>query len=762
MNEVSSTPSSPQNSSSGRAEVIQDDEIDLAQLWATLWAGNWQIVACVFVAVLIGIFYLLVTEPTYQTDALLQVQTDASSPLEGVTSDLEQLAGKNTSPAAPEMEIMTSRAVLGETVDDLGLAIKTAPIYFPIIGKAIASHRQPSAIADKPIKDQEGSWLSRYAWAPTNIKVTQLDVPADWMGEALTLRALGAGRYILFGPNGGRILTASVGESAKGEGPNGGSVRIFVQSLEVSDPPTDFKVSRYVPLAVISNLASTVHVSEQGDDTGIVKMILEGHNKSRITNIVNSVANNYVQQNVEARSERAKKSLAFLDKQLPELKSDVEAAESALSQYQEDHDQSVNLDAEGQALLEQAVSIEDKQSQLKMKIAELRQNYTSKHPALEAARAQMSQLQQERGQLENKIGRLPDAQKDILRLRRDVEVKTQLYTALLNRAQELRVIKAGTVGNVRIIDKAVEPLKPVAPSTKVVLLLAIVLGGVLGCVFVFLRAALNRAVNDPQDIEQQLGVPVYAVVPFSSWLQRRSRKIRERHTGVEPLLARDHSEDAAVEALRSLRTSLYFAQMDTDTNVLLMSGPAPGVGKSFVSVNLAYLQQQTGQNVVVVDADMRRGRLHEFLPDKSREPGLSQLIARQNSLDECLRALGDTGITVLSTGRIPPNPSELLMHEEFPRIIDQLRERFDLVIIDTPPILAVTDAAVIAGAIPDAVSFMVVRAGQHPIRELEECLKRMSRHNRKVAGVVFNAYRRAHAAYGGGYDYYQYEYKSAH
>lgn len=738
---------------------MEEDEIDLARLWALLWGGRWKVVACVVVAILCAIFYLFVTQPTYKADALIQIQAGSNSPLQGVTSDLQQLTGKNTSPAQSEIPIIKSRSVLGKTVKKLHLTTDATPAYFPVVGQSIVGHRKAGSPAPKAVSPDAGTWPFHYAWSPDDFSVTRLDVPSSLQGKTFTLRALGGGKYLLYGPDGDKILHGQAGKAANGVTPQGGHIGIFVSRLAVSSPPTDFTLKRQGWLPVVQSLQAKLGVSEQGDDTGIVSISLAGNDRSRITAIVNSVAENYLKQNVEARSEQAKKSLDFLNSQLPELKSDLQGAEAKLAQYQEKSN-TVDLTAEGQALLQQAVSLEDKRSQLKLNLAELRQTYTNKHPSVEAARDQLRQLTEQRKELKKKIGKLPDAQKQMFALQRDVQVKTQLYTGMLNRAQELRVVKAGTVGNVRIIDKAVRPVKAVSPNATLVLLLSIMLGGMLGCGLTLLRAAMRRNVDDPKEIENRLGLSVYAVVPFCGWLARESRRAK-RQDQPAPLLARDHESEVSVEALRSLRTSLYFAQMEAGSNIILMTGPAPGVGKSFVSVNLAYLLAEVGQRVVVVDADMRRGRLHGFLPNRTRAPGLSEVLTGQITVDEAMRTLDGSDVCIMTSGALPPNPSELLMRETFPTMLNELKERFDLVIVDAPPILAVTDAAIVSASVPGIVTFMVAGAGMHPLPELEESVKRMSRNDHKVAGVVFNAYQQVHANYAGGYQHYQYEYKTA-
>lgn len=724
----------PQSLSATRAETGQaDDELDIGHLFGLISGGKWWIIGGAIIALLLGYLYLAVTPNTYSVDALLKIQSTQDSPTSGMSSKAAALFGGRQSTAKSEIPIITSREVLGKTVRDLNLAIKSHPKQLPIIG-------------------------GLFGESNAELTVSRFDVPKSLQGKPFELKFKSATQYQLIGPRGEAIANGTVGKAASGMTQSSESVGLFVRHATASHWPTTFTLSKKPWLSEVSSLQSGLAVEETPQESGVLTITLEGQDQRQITQIVNSVAENYVKQNVEARSQQAAQSLKFLKSQLPKLKSKVNGAEAKLANYQEEH-QPVDLSAKGQALLSQASSLENKRSQLKLKIAELSDQYTNQYPEVQAARNQLAQLKQQSEQLKKNINKLPDAQKQMLGLQRDVKVNTELYTALLNRAQELRIAKAGTVGNVRIVDKAVDPIKAVAPKSKLVLLLSLILGGVLGVGFVLLRAALRRGIDDPKEIETRLGLAVYSVIPFSNWLARQSARARRRREQA-PILARDNPGEVASEALRTLRTSLYFAQMEAGSNVILMTGPSPGVGKSFVSMNLAYLLSEAGQSVAVVDGDMRKGRLHEFLAERERDPGLSQVLTGQLSLADALRPLDDSNVSILTSGQIPPNPSELLMREAFPQLMEELRQRFDLVLVDAPPILAVTDAAVIAASVPGIVTFMMVGAGMHPVAELEESVKRLSRGEHKVAGVVFNAYQQKHAEYAGGYSYYQYEYKS--
>lgn len=740
-----------------------DDEIDLAQLWGIIAAGKWQIALAVAVALVLAIFYLFVTEPVYRTSALLQVQSDSASALQGLTSEVQQLTGKGSSRADAEIQIIKSRSVLGAAVDKLGLDIAAGPAYFPIIGEALARRRQPP---DNP--GNKDGWLDHFAWLdhfgrldhfawyPAEIRISRFNVPQRWLGQPFTVRAASTAEYNLIGPEGNEILKGRVGEPATGNMPDGGEVHLFVAAIDVIDPPVDFTVGKMQPVLVTDSLASRLSVSEQGQDTGIIRVSLEGEDPEHIKTIVNTIADTYLRQNVEARSKQAEQSLEFLKEQLPELRSEVEQAEGNLANYQEEN-QALDLTTEAESLLGQVVELERSRSELELKRAELRRQYTAEHPQLEVLESQLRELAQRRQGLQGQINTLPETQREILSLKRNVKVNTELYTALLNRAQELRVVKAGTVGNVRIVDHAVRSVQPVAPQAPLVLLLSIFLGGFVGVGYVFARQALAVGVSDPNEVEEKLGIPIYAVVPHSAKHARAARRAEKRGEAI-PLLVEHAPKELAVEALRSLRTGLHFAGLPAERPVVVISGPAPDIGKSFISVNLGLLLAEAGQKVLIVDGDMRKGHLHEY-PGVRRNDGFSEALAGKSQ--GTLHQFGEYTAWLMTSGTLPPNPSELLMRDGYPDFIERMRHLFDIILIDSPPVMAVTDAALLS-AHADA-TFMVLEAGRHPIAEIRETAKRLVMRkggNGRVTGAVFNNMRQSskpNSRYG-QYGYHQYEY----
>jgi len=730
-----------------------DDEIDLGELLATLVDNKWLIAFITLVVLAIGTAKALLDKPVYKADAMLQVEENSPSlgALEPVAALMESKV-----PVLAEIELIKSRLILGAAVKNLNLEIIAKPKYFPVIGEAIARRFQQHNEGDEvssPLFGQPG-----YAWGGESIHVDTFTVPPNWLGEKLILVAGKQGHFRLMYED-ELVLEGDVGKLASKQlVDKQQSVTLFVSLLK-SRPDTQFILMRQSEGEAINLLKENITVIEKGKNTGILELTMESTNPDSALQTLNEVANIYVRQNVEQKSAEAQKTLEFLEKQLPLLKGQLEAATTALNDYRTRHG-SIDLELETQSVLKGVVEIQTQITLLQQKRDELRQRFTESHPSVVAIDKQIARLQGQMNSNDEKIEVLPETQQVILRLARDVQVNTELYTTLLNNTQTLRVSKAGTVGNVRIIDYAVLPTEPIKPKKILFIAVSLILGLILGVAIAFIRKSLHRGVEDPDLIEKQLNIPVYATIPHSAQQQKINIKLRKKQqqSGELSILALQNNDDLAIESLRSLRTTLHFAFLEARNNIIMITGPSPGVGKSFVSINLATVLAEAGKKILLIDGDMRKGFINKTL-GVSRERGLSEFISNTITLDVAIHKIPLANFDFIATGAIPPNPSELLLHERFALFLEDISKHYDHVIIDSPPILAVTDAAII-GRMASA-TLMVIRAGQHPMRELEQSTKRLLQAGVDIKGIVFNDVAESSSRYGYGKYVYQYSYQKS-
>jgi tyrosine-protein kinase Etk/Wzc len=465
-------------------------------------------------------------------------------------------------------------------------------------------------------------------------------------------------------------------------------------------------------------------------------------------------------QNVERKSEEAAKSLAFLKEQLPQVRDSLNTAEDKLNSFRQAND-SVDLSLEAKSVLDTIVGVEAQLNELTFKESEISKLYTKEHPAYRALLEKRATLQKEKDKLNQRVSKMPQTQQEILRLTRDVDAGKEIYMQLLNRQQELSITKASTVGNVRIIDTAVTQPKPVKPKKTLIVIIFTLLGGIASVAVVLLKSVLHRGIESPEQLEDQ-GINVYASIPLSEWQQKKDiemlmRGNKKTNTRSKTLLAVGNPADLAIEAVRSLRTSLHFAMLEAKNNVLMVCGASPNIGKTFVSINLAAVIAQAGQRVLVIDADMRKGYSHSLL-NTDWHNGLSDILSAQTTMANSVRKTEIENLDFIPRGQIPPNPSELLMGARFNELIDWASKNYDIVMIDTPPILAVTDAAIIGHRA--GTSLMIARFASNTVKEIEVSIRRFNQNGIDVKGVILNAVEKRASSYYGDYGYYQYEYRS--
>ncbi len=715
----------------------EDQSLTLGEVIALLVDYRWLVAVIGLIALACGLAWVFIAPPVYRADGLLQVEEKSSGM--GSLKALQPLLGDDTTVSA-ELEILSSRMVLGRVVNKLKLDIVAKPSTLPLIGGAIARRYR----GDEPNSPWFG--LARFAWGGERIKVDALDVPPAALDEKLTLITGEDGAFELFDRDDQRLFAGGVGERASGQG-----YSIFVSELKAR-PGTRFRLLRLSMESAIDDLRRRYSVKERGKKSGVLELGLTGQDAEEIGIVLDDILNTYVRQNVERRSAEAEKTLKFLETQLPALKAQVDSAEAAYNNYRQNRG-SLDLNLETQGILKSLVDVENAAVLLKQERDELRQHFTSEHPRIQAMDNKLQRLNERRRQFEADVARLPDTQQTVLRLARDVEVSNKLYTELLNTAQQLRVSKAGTVGDVRVIDAAAVSREPVGAKPVAILGVALLLGLLLSVLAIWLLRSLRVVVEDPDAIESHLGLPVYATVPHSQIELDLHRKAER--TGSSELLAVFNPDDDAVESLRGLRTTLHFALLDAQRNSLLITGSSPSLGKSFISKNLGAVLAQAGKRVVIVDADLRRGHIHkEFALERAL--GVSEYVAGQARVDDLLKASAVPNLAVVTTGQIPPNPSELLMHPRFAALLGELAARFDTVIVDAPPVLAVSDAAIIGRHV--GATLMVARAGKHPLRELEQAVKRLHQAGVQVRGFVFNDLNVSRQRYRYGYKGYVYRY----
>ena len=718
-----------------------EDTIDLKELFFSLIA-QWKLIAlCVILSIVAALLYLRVTPDTYRVDALVQVEESkgASAALLGDLSNMIE----QKQPAQAEIEILKSRLVLGDVIDRLNLDIQVAGTENSLFDRLLNPHDYRTEYSTRSVLFRDGDQA---------FDIRQFDIPQAYYDKTLELQ-FKEQQFSLTDPRTGQVVFSGLlNRNNQATRPEGTwKVAIFSQD-QFQDR---YLISKQSLPAAANRLLANYSVAEKGKMTGILGLNYEGQDKAHITQVLNAILQAYRQQNVERRSAETAQTLKFLEDQLPELRQQLDVAEREFNQFRQQSN-TVDVTKESELYLTQSIALETQKAQLEQSVAEASAKYTSEHPVMQQMEAQLAAINSRIAELNGTLKQLPDLQRRYLQLYREVEVKQQLYTALLNSYQQLRIAKAGEIGNVRIVDTAVEPLKPIAPKKLQILILSIFLGGFLGTLIALLRNMMRSGIKDAAQIENELDIPVYATVPRSAVQESRAKLLKKKKA--IPILAVKDSDDIAVESIRSIRTTIHFSLTEAKNNIIAISGPAPEVGKSFIAANLGAILAQGGKKVLVMDGDMRRGYLHKYF-NQDTAPGLSELLLGTHTLEQVIKADSYEGLYFISRGENPSNPAELLGSQKFQVLLSELSAQFDHILIDTPPALAVTDGVIIAQSA--GVNLLVVRHAKTQMKELELTINRFEQAKVKVNGVILNDVQRGNGGYGYGYGYnYNYHYKA--
>ncbi|MCU6160370.1 polysaccharide biosynthesis tyrosine autokinase [Enterobacter bugandensis] len=711
------------------AATPHDNEIDLIQLLAEMFDHR-VMIACITLlfTVCAGIYAYSVT-PIYQADALVQIEAKQDNSL---LKSLSQFGTDLSPDVAPELLLLKSRMILGETVDKLGLTYSVKRRVLPVIGPLLERGRKAGELT---------------------IGAFTLPLLEDKPQELL-LTVQEQGRYHLEG----KTLEADgvVGKTLVKDG-----VTLLVTSLSAA-PGTRFALKTVTKLEAINALQRRLIVSESVKQSGIISLTLTGEDPDKIAVVLNTIAENYLSQNIARQEAKDTRSLTFLQDQLPKIRRELDEAEARLNAYREQRD-SVDLSLEAKTVLDQVVNVENQLNELTFREAEVSQLFKKDHPTYRALRDKKQTLKQERTRLNNRVSSMPSTQQEILRLSRDVESGRTIYLQLLTRQQELNISRSSTIGNVRIIDPAVTQPGPVKPHKVIIIVLGMLVGLMLSAGTVLVRSAFKRGITSSEQLEAQ-GMPLLATLPRSVWLWKKTHLRRrtlfashwKHRTSNVPFLPVDRPADIFVEAVRGLRTSLHFTMMNAVNRLVVISGPSQDCGKTLVSTSLASIAAQAGQRVLFIDADMRKGYVHNIFK-LNNQHGFSSVLGGSVEWQDAIQRFEKGGFDVLTCGPQPSHPVELLMNERFQTVMSRIDKEYDIVIVDTPPVLAVTDALLVARAA--ATTLLVARFGKTSVKEIENCRKRLQQMGVQVEGAILNDIVKSAAFYyHSGYSHYNYGY----
>ncbi|MGF6300749.1 MULTISPECIES: polysaccharide biosynthesis tyrosine autokinase [Paraburkholderia] len=719
----------------------------------------WEIVVTTVVVLTLAVAYLMIATPIYSADVIVRVDPPEPNAL-GLALQNQELMPPPAPSSVTEMAVMESRSVLQPVIDQFRFDISVKPHKLPVLGdiaEKFATPGQPSA-----------PWLGlkSYAWGGERVQIAALDVPRELEEEKLTLTALEHGAYELHAPSGELLATGVVGMPVKQNG-----VSMLVKELDAR-PGTKFEVIRWNELDAIKRFTGLVKIGDKVKDSGLLQIQYRDKSPDKAAAVANALGEQYLAYAVASRQSNDTQTLAFINGELPRLLGDLRKAEEALKNFRSNA-QSMQPTNEAQAYLQGGLDLDKQIAALQLQRTQLLERYTEQSRWVQNVDEQLTQLKEAKAKFSDHFNGMPASERASVDLIRAQKVAETVYLGMVQKAEQLQVRRASTTGGAHILDQAMRPHMPVRPQPILVLGGGLVLGIVSGVMLVFMRRHVMIGVTDPRYVERELSVPMFGEILFShqQLLLDRDATTAGRKSlpsmagrahppvpkslhdiqldagGQSRILAARFPHDTSVEALRSVRTALTRDLAHARNNIVMIIGPTPSAGKSFVAANLAILHAEIGSRVVLIDADMRRGHLASLFNESNRG-GLSEVLSERLPLRNALRATPIDGLTFLSCGVRPENPAALLMRPRLKDVLERLSTQFDLVIIDTPPFLAVTDASIVANEA--GASLLVLRSGMQSEEEIADTLRKVERAEGRIAGAVFNGIplRRSTKNYG--------------
>jgi tyrosine-protein kinase Etk/Wzc len=702
----------------------QDElSFDLKSYWHLLYHSRWLISWITAIITLIAVVYVLVAKPVFEANLMIHVEEESSNASKNILSEASSLFETKKN-AIAEIELLRSRMVVSRALDNLQLFIDVQPKYLPVVGSWLSKY-SGNSISNPGLFGYGG-----YVWGAERAKVSLFEVPDALLGRKFTLTSLANERFRLTSAGQRILLDGAVGTRYRVQIP-GGEIALKVDHL-IANPGASFTLRRFSHLSMTQEIQNALVITERGKDSGIIEVKLRGENAQDTYRLLSEISREYMRQNLARKTEEAEKSLAFVNQQLPNLKRQLEQAEDQYSRFRNAHS-AVDLQEEARISLEQAAAARARRIELIKKKVELLARFTENHPVLEAINREQQEVDAEIAAINARMKAMPMLEKDESRLMREIKVNTDLYTALSNTAQQLRLSAVGRVSNVRMIDAPMRPESPVKPKGSLIVALAGVTGLFLGVLAAFMRKAIMGGIDAPQQIERLLRARVvYATIPHSSRQEKLMRKTKDCSL---PLLATVMPEDPAVESLRSFRAALQFSMPHFKNNIIMFAGPTRGIGKSFVTSNFAAVVAASGKRVLLIDADLRNGQLCRYF-SVDHTPGLSSAILGKADIAKVIHHNVLNNLDFIATGEVPANCSEFLLHPKFEHLLKQTSAHYDLILIDSPPLLTGAEAVII-GAHAGAV-FMVAHSGRTSEAQINESINHLMQVGIPLQGVLLN------------------------
>ena len=696
--------------------------------------------------ILLGtIIYTYRIKPVYEAYTTLHIGGDKPSP------GMALFMGGASNPIGTEIEILKSRTIAEEVAKRLRL-------------KLSVSNRTPGL----------------------DFKLSEFSPADNDKRSSYRIEVTGVDSYQVLDKAGIVVGKGQAGKLMKGEG-------IVLLLDDIKGPAGASFILTYKPEQVAAGeIMGNMRVVEVGTRTDIVRMSYLSTDPSLARAVANTLAEVYIDQDIAYKMLQTSNTLSFVGEQLGNVRAEIDKAEKNLQDFKA-HAGTVQLDAGAQELLQglseaekakREISLQNMQRKqaeyaysvakdndkkgssellgmklrstdplLLSRLAELddqrkllRSELTDNHPAVLSIQAQINSY-------EHDLKQMPQLEQELIRRTRDSKVSSEMYTFLLQKHEEAKIAKAAATSNIRIIDSAILPVLPVMPNKQRNIMMGFLAALMVGLGLVFFIDYLDDTIKDAETAKRVFGTSMLAIIPYISRDETSNGTNGQQEDKKQSLITYLSPKAQASEAFRSLRTAIHFSAVKRQRQILMITSSFPGEGKSTIVANLAVCLAQTGARVALLDCDLRRPSIHEIFGFK-KTPGLSEVLAGDAGLDAVCHQTPIEGLYAFCAGTIPPNPSELLGSEQMAKMLETLKDTYDYVLLDAPPILAVTDAPLLTTS--SHMVILVVEGGKVPVKAAQRVRDVLTDLKAPLAGLVLND--KSSSSGKGYYGYYRYGY----
>lgn len=459
----------------------------------------------------------------------------------------------------------------------------------------------------------------------------------------------------------------------------------------------------------------------------IILLNVEDRDALRASAIANTLAKIYIQQDIEMKNRAAKEATAWLELQLTDIKKKVQVSEENLNNYMQKNKIVTvpDIEQKTQSLLDK---LKQEKSRIETEVAEAKKRYKAKHPKMISLTAQLDDTLVKIERETNNLLELNQKMVQYNLLKKESESVQALYTSMLGRAKETDISERISASSIRIIDSAKPADLPFKPKKLQDISLAILFSLIVGISLVFFLEYLDSSIRTSEDVS------VYINLPFLGYIPSTEKDIKAENE--KNLLCFEKPKSKFAEAFRAVRTSILFASPeDKPLKTILITSSTPSEGKSLFASNLAEIFCQVNERVVLLDLDMRRPKLHRNF-NIEQIPGLSNFLTGNNSIQSIIKPTKINNLSIITSGTIPPNPSELLSSEKIHALLEELKINFNRIIIDSPPILSAADTSLLANIV-DGVIF-VIKGSSVRMEVALQAKNKILDAKGKIIGVVVN------------------------